>query len=81
VVFFFADVKLAAEDGLDALLLGRVEEVDRAVDVAVVGHGDGLLADGGDALDQLVHVAGAVEEGVIRVQMKVRKFGHGLSSF
>ena len=34
------DVHLAADDGLDALRRGRVIELDRAEQVAVVGHGD-----------------------------------------
>ena len=59
------------------LCFGGVEEVDGAVDVAVVGHGDGFLAEGGDAVDELVDVAGAVEEGVLGVQMEVGEFGHG----
>ena len=59
------------------LLFGRVEEVHRTVDIAVVGHGDGLLAERGDAVDELVDVACAVEEGVFGVQMEVGEFGHG----
>ena len=54
VVFVLADVELAAEDGLDALLLGGVEEVDGAVDVAVVGHGGGGLAEFGDVVGEFV---------------------------
>ncbi len=50
VGLFFADVELAAEDGLEALLVHGVEEVDRAVDVAVVGDGGGGLADFGEVL-------------------------------
>ena len=76
MVLVLADVELAAQDGLDALGFGRVEEVHRAVDVAVVGHGDGFLAERGDAVDELVNVAGAVEEGVFSVQMEVGEFGH-----
>jgi len=48
VVFLFADIELAAEDGLEGLLLHGVEEVDRAEDVAVVGHGGRGLADFGE---------------------------------
>ncbi len=77
MVVGLADVEFAAEDRLDALGLGRIEEVDGAVDVAVVGHGDGLLAESGDAIDELVDVAGAVEEGVFGMKMKVGEFGHG----
>ncbi len=78
MVVVFADVELAAEDGLDALLLGGVEEVDGAVDVAMVGHGHRFLAEGGDAIDEFLDVAGAVEQGVFGVEMQVGKFGHGL---
>ena len=71
VVVFFADVELAAEDGLEALLLHGVEEVDGAVDVAVVGHGGGGLADFFEVGGELVDIAGAVEEGVVGVEMEM----------
>ena len=73
VVFVFADVQLAAEDGLEALLVHGVEEVDRAVDVAVVGHGGGGLTDFAEVSGEFVYVTGAIEEGVIGVKMKVGK--------
>jgi hypothetical protein len=77
VVFFLRDVEFAAEDGLDAFFLGGVEEVDCAIDVAVVGHGNGFLAKGGDAVDEFVEVAGSVEEGVLGMEMEVGELGHG----
>ena len=77
MVLALRHVELAAENGADAALLGGVEEVDRAEDVAVVGHGHGLLAQGGDAVHELGEVACAVEEGVLGVQMEVGEFGHG----
>ena len=80
MVVFLADVELAAEDGLQVLLLHGIEEVDRAVDVAVVGDGGRGLADLGEVLGELVDVAGAVEEGVVGVEMEVRELGgHPLS--
>ncbi len=75
VVGGLGDVELAAEDGLDALLFGGVEEVHGAEDVPVVGHGDGFLADVVDVGEQLVDVAGSVEERVIGVEMEVRELG------
>ena len=78
VVVVLADVELAAEDGLDALLLRGVEEVDGAVDVAVVGHGGGGLADVAEVGGEFVDIAGAIEEGVIGVEMKVGKLSHGI---
>ncbi len=73
MVFVLADVEFAAEDGLDSLLLHGVEEVDGTEDVAVVGHRGGGLADFVEVFGKLVDVAGAVEEGVISVEMKVGK--------
>ena len=73
MVVGFREVELAAEDGLDALFAHGVEEVDRAVDVAVVGHGGGGLTDFGEVGGELVYVAGAIEEGVVGVEMEVRE--------
>ncbi len=80
MVLVLAHVQFAAKDGLDSLLLGGVEKVNGAVNVAVVGHGDGLLAELGDAVDQLGDVAGPVEERVFGMQMKVGEFRHGSGS-
>jgi hypothetical protein len=77
MILFFADVKLAAEDRLNALFPGRLKKMHGAVNVAVIGDGDSLLADAGDAVYELFHVARSVEERVIRVQMEVGKFSHG----
>jgi hypothetical protein len=73
VIFVFGDVKLAAEDGLDSLLLHGVEEVDGAEDVAMIGHGGGSLADFAEVAGEFVYVAGTIEEGVISVKMEVGK--------
>jgi hypothetical protein len=73
VVVLFADVEFTAEDRLDALLFGGVEEMDSAKDVAVVGHGargpldfwpmdlKRVLSRRLSDWAQFVHVAGAVE--------------------
>jgi hypothetical protein len=73
VVVVFSDVKFAPEDGLDSLLLHGVEEVDGAKDVAVVGHGGGGLADFAEVPGEFVYVTGAIQEGVIGVEMKMGK--------
>lgn len=65
VIFLFADVKLATEDGLDADFFGGVEEVHGAEDVAMIGHGHGGHAEFLGALAEFRNVAGAVEHGVI----------------
>jgi len=81
VVFFLGDVEFAAEDGLDAGFFCGVKKVHGAIDIAVVGHGDGFLAEGGDAIDEFGKVAGSVEEGIFGVEMKVGEFGHGVPPF
>ena len=57
--------------GWTPCLLGLVVELDRAEQIAVVGHGDGghlLLC---DELHQLRDLAGAVEQRVVGVAVKV----------
>jgi hypothetical protein len=73
VIVVLADVEFAAEDGLDGFLLHGVEEVDCAEDVAVIGHGGSGLADFAEVPGEFVYIAGAIEEGVIGVKMKVGK--------
>ena len=76
MILLLADVELAPENGLDATCLRGLEEVDGSVDIAVVCNGDGLLADVGDAIYKLFYVAGAIEEGVVGVQVQVGEFSH-----
>ena len=73
------DVDFAADDGADAFVFGGVVELDSAEEVAVVGHADGGHFLLGADLHELVDFAGAVEEGVVGVVVKVdeRGFGHG----
>ena len=79
VIVFFADVKLAAHDGLDAVLVRGVDEVHRAKNISVVGHGDGGHAEFFHALAELFDVAGAVEQGVIGMEVQVNELGHRVS--
>ena len=79
MVFLRTDVELAAQDRLDALCLGRIKKMHGAVDVAVIGDGHGLLSDAVDVGDQLFDVAGAIQQRVVGVQMKVGKFSHGIA--
>ena len=81
VVLGLAHIKLAAEDGLYAVGLCRVKEVDSPVDVAVVGHGHGLLTQRSHALSKFGDVARAVQKRVLGVQMEVGEFGHDSSRF
>jgi hypothetical protein len=60
------------------MLFGGVDEVDSAEHIAVVGHGDSghtLLL---DAAAELFDVGGAVEHGVVGVEVEVYEVGHCL---
>ena len=67
------DVALAAEDGLDPLGLGRLEELDRAEDVAVVGHGHGghVVLVGGH--DEGLDLEAAVEDGIFGMVVEMNE--------
>ncbi len=77
VVVLFADVKLAADDRLHPGLVRGIDEMDSTEDIAVVGHGDRGHAQLFHALDKLFHVAGAVEHGVVGMEVQVNELGHG----
>ena len=77
MILRLAHVKLAAQDRLDAFRLRRIEKVHRAVDIAVVRHGDRLLPQRRHAVHKLVDVASPVEQRVFRMQMQMGEFGHG----
>src|SRR5262249_54088020 len=53
VVILFADVKLAADNWLDALVFGGIVKADCAKDVAMIGHSNSLLADVCDTMHEL----------------------------
>ena len=63
--------------GLTPRLVRRVDEMHRAEDVAMVGHGYGGHAQLFHALDKLFHVTGAIEHGVIGMEVQVDELGHG----
>ena len=66
-------IDLAADDGLDARRLGRAVKVNDAVHDAVVRDRHGGLSQLGSPLDKLPDAAGAVEQAVFRMHMKVYK--------
>ena len=68
VVVFFADVEFAADDRLHArMLMSSIYEVDRAKNVAVIGHRHGRHAQLLHMLAELFHVTGAVKHGIVGV--------------
>ena len=74
-------IDLAADDGLHAGLFGGLVKVHAAVHHAVVGDGDGGLAQLLEAVEHAVDAAGAVQQAVFRVHMQVHKllFRHRFS--
>src|SRR4051812_1457546 len=77
MVIFFADIKLAPDDGLDAFLQRLIHKLHRAVDVPVVSHSYGFLADISHSLDQTRDAAGPVQQRVIGMEMEMDEFRHG----
>src|SRR5262249_19232638 len=71
---------LAPDDRMYARALRRVIKLDRAEEVAVIGHGDRrhLLLD--RDLHQLVDIAGSVEQRVVGVAVQVDE-GHRWRTF
>ena len=62
MVLLGANVKLAAQNGLDAPGGCGFKKMHRAVDVAVVGDGHGFLSDAVDVRHQFFDIAGAIKE-------------------
>ena len=54
---------------------GGLVEINRAVEDAVVGDGQGGELEFAGLLHQPVQTAGAIEQGVLGVQMKMDKIG------
>ena len=73
-------VDLAANDRLDSGSLARLIEINDSVHYSVVCDGHCILSQFFDPLDQLTDTAGAIQQGVFRMHVKVCK-GHLLSPF
>ena len=65
------DVQLAADQRLDAVLLGGLVELDRAVHHAVVGEPERGLVERGGTGRERVDLAGTVEQRVLGVDVEV----------
>ena len=75
------DVGLDAEDGLDAFFFREVVKLNRVVQIAVVGHRDGVHAEFFHTFDQPVEPVRAVQQRVLAVQVQVdKRVGGGLGS-
>ena len=72
------DVRLEPDDRLDAARARFLVEVDGAVQRAVVGHRDGVLAERGDAIHHVRDAAEAVEQRELGVKVEVSEHMFGL---
>ena len=77
VIVLFADVQFAPDDRLHPMLVRRIDEMHGAEDVAVIGHGHRGHAEFLHALAELFDVTGAIEQGIVGMQMQVDELGHG----
>jgi hypothetical protein len=71
--------QLAAQDGLDVLLLAVLLKIDGAVKIAMIRHRHGRHAQLGHPRDQLRNAAQAIEEAVVGVDVEVDERAHGKS--
>ena len=71
-------IHLAADNGMDTLLLAGAVEVHRAVHDAVVGDSAGVLPHGLHQCRQVADAARAIQQTVFRMDMEVNK-GHGVT--
>ena len=65
------EVDLAADDRLDAVLVARLVELDRAVHHAVIGEPQGRLVERRRALGERFDLARAVEQRVLGVHVQM----------
>src|SRR5262249_38796036 len=70
---FGGDIGLVAENWIDAGFLGGLIELERAVEVAVIGDRQGVHAERFGAADEFIDRTGAVEEAVVTVAMQVNE--------
>src|SRR5262249_47037584 len=65
---------------IDAGVLAFLVKLDGTVEIAVVGHGQGVHAEFLDACHELRNAIGAVEQAVVRVAVQMNEaIGHGSS--
>jgi hypothetical protein len=79
MVVLLANVEFAADDWLHSMLMCCIDEVDGAENVAMVGHSHGGHTHFAYMLTEFFDVTGAIEQGVVSVQVQVDELRHGLS--
>ena len=76
VVFLLTDIKLAPHNGLDPHLVRRIHKMNSPKNIAMVGHGNGRHSQLVHTMDQLVHIAGAIEHGIVGMEVEMNELGH-----
>ena len=66
-------VELAPQNGFDAVLFSRLEELDGSEEIAMVRHGNGRHAHLTAFFHERTDLVRSVEKAVLRVQMKMDK--------
>jgi len=74
------DIKFAADNGLDPILVGPLIKADGSEHVAVIGHRNGRHLVFPGLFQQIVKADGTVQQAVLRMDVKMNKIGvfHGL---
>src|SRR5580704_15542562 len=67
------DIDFAADDGFDALVAGGLVKINGAIEDAVVGDGKSGELEFVGTLHEPVEPAGAIEQGILGVQVEMDK--------
>ena len=73
----WGDVCLQAKDGIDGEFLGLLVEFHRAVQVSVIGQGQGIHPEGLGALEEIAYFSGPIQQAVMAVAMQMHKRRRG----
>ena len=71
---FGGDIRLETENRLDPGVAASLVKLQDAVHIAVIGQRQGRHAERLGSVDQRVDLAGAVEEGLVRVDVQMDKW-------
>ena len=75
VMHIMRNVALAADDGLDAYLLGGLDELRHAKHISMVGNRQRRHAQALRLLHQRINVSGTIQQGIAGMAMQMTKKG------
>src|SRR6185369_4073435 len=76
VVLLLTDIEFTSDDGFDASLMGSINEVYGAENVAVIHHSDGRHPQFLHPRDEFLHIASTVEHRIVGMKMEVYELRH-----